>query len=156
MNKKQLIDDLLTEVKAKRINYHKKMLRYKKLDDVTEALLIGCDAIGVSSLFITLQNLNMETMIIATTFSTIGSVGGAIKRVVNLVGKFESFKTSYNQLSDLERESRIILARNHLTSNDCEDLLNSISQRLSLIEDSSLPIEIKIESEKKSLLNVTV
>ena len=76
MNKKQLINDLLTEVKAKRIKYHKKMVKYKKLDDMTEALLIGCNAIGVSSLFITLQNLNM---IIATTFSTIGSVGGAIK-----------------------------------------------------------------------------
>ena len=156
MNKKQLINDLLAEVKAKRIKYHKKMVKYKKLDDVTEALLIGCNAIGVSSLFITLQNLNMETMIIATTFSTIGSVGGAVKRVVNLVGKYESFKTSYNQLSDLERESRIILARNHLTSGDLDDLLNSISQRLSLIEDSSLPIQIQVQREKKKLLSVAV
>jgi hypothetical protein len=56
--------------------------------------------------------------------------------------KYESYKTSYTQLSDLEREARIVLVKNHLSGEDLSNLLNEVNQRLSLIEDSSQPIHI--------------
>ena len=60
--------------------------------------------------------------------------------------KFESCKTTVNQLSDLERETRAVLARNHLEKKDFESILDDMNMRISLIEDSSLPLEIPIIS----------
>ena len=79
-------------------------------------------------------------MIVGVCFSGVAGVGGACKRVMNIQQKYESAKTSFNQLSDLGRESKVILARNHLTADDKQQLLNDISHKLSLIEDSALPI----------------
>ena len=138
--KKKLIEDLLCEIQSKKQVYYKKMLRYKKIDDCTEAALIGCNAVAVSSLMVTLTAINPITLIIGAVFTSASSVGSAIKRVVNIVAKYENHKTSFTQLADLERETRITLARNHLTSEDLQVLLNSIAVRLSLIEDRALPI----------------
>ena len=145
--KKKLIEELLSEIKLKKKLYYKIMKKFKKYDDISEAILMGSSAIAVSSIFTTIVTINPITLIISATFASINSVGSAVKRVVNIREKHESYKTTYNQLSDLFRESRVILARNHLDSDDLDNLLNDISNRLSLIEDSSLPI--KIESKSK-------
>ena len=138
--KKKLIDDLLCEIQSKKQVYYKQMLKYKKLDDVTEAVLIGSNAIAVSSLMITLAAINPITLIVGASFTAVSSVGSAVKRVLNVINKYECYKTTFNQLADLERETQITLARNHLKSEDLQSLLHSIAGRLSLIEDSALPI----------------
>ena len=142
-NKRELIYNLLGEVSVKKKAYFKKMAKLKRLDDSLEAVITGCGAIAVSSLVATIATINPITLIVGAVFTSVSTVGGAMKRVYNTQGKYESCKTTFNQLSDLERESRAVLVRNHLESTDLQNLLDDINNRLSLIEDTSLPIKIK-------------
>jgi hypothetical protein len=140
--KRELIYSTLADVSLKKKAYFKKMGKLKKLDDGLEAFITGCGAISVSSLIATITVLNPITLIIGAVFTTISTVVGAVKRVYNIQGSYESCKTTYNQLSDLERESRAVLVRNHLESRDLQNLLDDINNRLSLIEDTSIPITL--------------
>ena len=142
-NTKDLIFKLLDEVQMKKAIYRKKMIRLKNLDDASEAILMACGAISVSNLFVTVATINPVTLIIGSVFASVNAVGSAIKRVVDVKAKFESCKTTVNQLSELDRETRAVLARNHLEKKDLQNILDDVNHRLSLIEDSALPIRIK-------------
>ena len=141
-NTKELILKLLDEVQIKKQIYSKKMIQLKKIDDITEAVLIACGGISMSNLLVTVAIINPVTLIIGSVFASINAVGSAVKRVVDVKAKFESTKTTVNQLSDLERETRAVLTRNHLEKKDLQNLLDDMNNRLSLIEDSSLPLTL--------------
>ena len=141
--RRELILKLLREVSLIKVAYFKHMAKLKKIDDSTEAFITASGSIAISSLIATITLINPVTLIIGAVFSSLSTITGAVKRVYNVLGKYESCKTTFNQLSDLERESRAVLVRNHLESHDLQNLLEDINTRLSLIEDSSLPIKIK-------------
>ena len=141
-NTEDLIFKLLDEVQIKKQIYRKKMIQLKKIDDITEAVLIACGGISMSNLLVTVAIINPVTLIIGSVFASINAVGSAVKRVVDVKAKFESTKTTVNQLSDLERETRAVLTRNHLEKKDLQNLLDDMNNRLSLIEDSSLPLTL--------------
>lgn len=144
-DKKKLLDNILEDVVLKKKRYYSLMLKYKKIDDLTESFIIGCGSVSVSSLVTTLANQSPVLLIVGTVFSSVATLSSAIKRSCNVILKYESYKTSYTQLSDLERETRAVLVKNHLTGEDLSNLLNEVNQRLSLIEDSSQPIRINID-----------
>ena len=151
LNTKDIILGLLNEVQQRKNIFRKKMVQLKKIDDSTEAILMSCGAISISNLFVTVAIINPTTLIIGSVFATINTVGSAVKRVVDIKSKYESCKTTVNQLSDLERETRAVLARNHLEKKDLEDILDDMNIRISLIEDSSLPLEIPVISAASSI-----
>ena len=142
-NTKDLIFKLLDEVQMKKAIYRKKMVKLKNLDDASEAILMACGAISVSNLFVTVATINPVTLIIGSVFASVNAVGSAIKRVVDVKAKFESCKTTVNQLSELDRETRAVLARNHLEKKDLQNILDDVNHRLSLIEDTALPIRMR-------------
>ena len=141
-DKKELLDNILQSIVKRKKEYYKLMLKFKKVDDLTESFIIACGTISVSSLVTTMAMHNPTFLIVGTVFSSISTLSSAIKRSCNIILKYENFKTTYNQLSDLERDTRIVLVKNHLSSEDLTNLLNEVSQRLSLIEDSSIPINL--------------
>ena len=140
---KDLILKLLDEVSVKKQIYRRKMIKLKRLDDTSEAVLIACGAISVSNLFVTVATINPVTLLIGSVFASVNAVGGAVKRVIDVKAKYESCKTTYNQLSDLDRETRAVLVRNHLEKKDLQHILDDVNNRLSLIEDSALPVSVK-------------
>ena len=146
LNTQDIILALLDEVQQRKTVFRKKMVQLKKIDDTTEAILMSCGAISISNLFVTMATINPVTLIVGSVFATVNTVGSAVKRVVDIKAKFESCKTTVNQLSDLERETRAVLARNHLEKKDLESILDDMNMRISLIEDSSLPLELPIIS----------
>ena len=146
LNTKDIILALLDEVQQRKNVFRKKMVQLKKIDDTTEAILMSCGAISISNLFVTMATINPVTLIIGSVFASVNTIGSAVKRVVDIKAKYESCKTTVNQLSDLERETRAVLARNHLEKKDLESILDDMNMRISLIEDSSLPLELPIIS----------
>jgi len=146
LNTKDIILALLDEVQQRKNVFRKKMVQLKKVDDITEAILMSCGAISISNLFVTVATINPVTLIIGSVFASVNTIGSAVKRVVDIKAKYESCKTTVNQLSDLERETRAVLARNHLEKKDLESILDDMNRRISLIEDSSLPLELPIIS----------
>ena len=152
-NTKDLILKLLDEVQIKKQIYRKKMIQLKKIDDVTEAFLIACGGISVSNLFVTVATINPITLIVGSVFASINAIGSAVQRVINVKSKFESAKTTVNQLADLDRETRAVLSRNNLEKKDLQHILDDIIHRLSLIEDTSLPLTLPIQ-QKETISNV--
>jgi hypothetical protein len=146
LNTKDIILSLLDEVQHRKNIFRRKMVQLKKTDDISEAILMCCGAISISNLFVSVATVNPVTLIIGSVFASVNTIGSAVKRVIDIKAKYESCKTTVNQLSDLERETRAVLARNHLEKKDLEDILDDMNMRISLIEDSSLPLEIPIIS----------
>ena len=141
--KKQLIHSLLKDVSSKKKAYKKKMMKFKKINDAIEVIVTVLGAVAVSNLIATIAVINPITLLVGAVFASVSTIGGAVHKVYDLRGRYESCKTTYNQLSDLERESRAVLVKNHLESRDYQTLLDDINNRLSLIDDSSLPIKIR-------------
>ena len=142
-DKKEVILSLLDEIATKKKAYHKMMSKFKRKSDVCDAFVSGMGAIAVSSLIMTLTTLNPITLILGASCSTASTVGGAVLKTIDYRGKFESCKTTYTNLADLERETRAVLVRNHLESRDYQNLIEDINHRLSLIYDSAIPIRMK-------------
>ena len=151
LNTKDVILALLDEVQQRKNIFRKKMVQLKKIDDATEAILMSCGAISISNLFVSVATVNPVTLIVGSVFATVNTVGSAVKRVVDIKSKFESCKTTVNQLSDLERETRAVLSRNHLEKKDLESILDDMNMRISLIEDSSLPLDIPVISSASGI-----
>ena len=151
LNTKDVILALLDEVQQRKNIFRKKMVQLKKIDDTTEAILMSCGAISISNLFVSVATVNPVTLIVGSVFATVNTVGSAVKRVVDIQSKFESCKTTVNQLSDLERETRAVLSRNHLEKKDLESILDDMNMRISLIEDSSLPLDIPVISSASGI-----
>ena len=142
-DKKAMILSLLDEIATKKKAYHKMMSKFKRKSDACEAFVTGMGAIAVSSLVVTLTTLNPITLILGASCSTASTVGGAVLKAIDYRGKFESCKTTYTNLADLERETRAVLVRNHLESRDYQNLIEDMNHRLSLIYDTANPIKIK-------------
>jgi hypothetical protein len=139
-SKKKLIAELLLDVSKKKKLYHKKLLKLKRIEDISEAIIIASGTIAVSNILITIASINPITLIIGATFSSISTIGSAIKRVFELKAKGESCKTSFIQFSELERETKAMLAKNHMTSFEYSVLISDINHRISLIEDTAVPV----------------
>ena len=87
-NKRELIYKILGEVSIKKKAYFKKMAKLKRLDDALEAVITGCGAVAVSSLVATIATINPITLIVGAVFTSVSTVGGAMKRVYNTQGKY--------------------------------------------------------------------
>ena len=138
--KTKLINDLIDEITYKKQKFESKSTRYKKIDEYTEAIIMGSGSIAVSSLVVSIATINPIAAIVGTVFSSISTIGSAVKRTLNHREKYEISKTSYNQYSDLLREIKSTICKNHLDEYDKEQLIQEINIRISLIEDSQLPL----------------
>lgn len=138
-----LINNLIKEIEEKKNLYGQKEYDLKRQDDISEAIITALNSVGVTLNIIALTNLNPILLMCGTVLCATGTVFSAIKRTLNIQSKYQSVKTSHCQLSSLLLESKIIISRNHLTSDDKKELLENIKNQLSLIEDSSIPLKIK-------------
>ena len=140
--KRRLVDSALATISRRKKAYEKKMIRFKRIDDICEAVVISSSTIAASTLFTTIALLNPAPLIVGASLTSISALVSAVKRAVNITHKYESSKTTYTQYSELERDIRTTLVRNHLDSQALQILLQDTNNRLALIEDSSLPINI--------------
>jgi len=138
--KQVLLNNLIKEIDSKKNLYEKKTIKLKNIDNILEIVISFMSVSSTSVLIIGLTHLNPVLLICGTVLSSLSGILNAVKNVSGIQRKIEIHKTTYLNLKELSRESKIILARNHLTSDDKINLLNDISNRLSLIDDSSIPI----------------
>jgi len=138
--KQVLLNNLIKEIDSKKNLYEKKTIKLKNIDNILEIVISFMSVSSTSVLIIGLTHLNPVLLICGTVLSSLSGILNAVKNVSGIQRKIEIHKTTFLNLKELSRESKIILARNHLTSDDKINLLNDISNRLSLIDDSSIPI----------------
>jgi hypothetical protein len=136
--KKKLINDLLDDIVKQKMINHKLYTKYRKRHNFFSCCINTTNAVSVSSLISSLPTGNIIGLGIGAGCASLSSIGTAINTAQNNQDKFLSSRTTYCQLGDLERTIRSQLIRNHLTSSDCDNIIEELNHTLSLINDSSL------------------
>lgn len=134
--KREHIENLLKEIEIKRKNNFKKFRRLKIISNCLTVTSSTLNAISVSSIVLSLGP-HLPVFVILSLCSA--SIGGLINMATLAGGlnqKIMAYNVSAHQYADLYRDITVTLKRNHLTSEDYDDLLIDINHRLTLIEDS--------------------
>jgi hypothetical protein len=135
-----LIRNILEDVKKRKNIHYKKFGKLKKINTFIKSFVNGLNAVSVCSLILSLTPATPIVSIIALSATSISATISAIASSIDIEGKIHSHNTSNLQYNDLYRDVSARLLRNGMSSEDLDNLLSEINTRMSLIEDSSLPI----------------
>lgn len=140
--KMDIINDLLDEISTKKSKNYLKLLRIKRLSTVNNTLINVFNCVSIITLIYDSEKMNDNGVagLIALISTSLSSLVTAFNLGCELESKIQHFNTSYQQYSDLFREIKARIEQNHLDSKGLDSLLSEINSKLSLIEDSSLPI----------------
>ena len=150
--KRRLLFKLLSKIiKFKKI-YLKKTNRYQKLNNTSEVIIIGSSTLATTTLIMSFSVVASPLLIVSATFSSIATLGNALKRATNIHGKCDRHKSTYLAYSELEREIRLKITNNGLSDEQYDSFFTDLNNRLSLIEDNAIPVE----SSNGSTVNLTL
>ena len=139
-SKTTLIKTILSDIWGRRNKHYKKYSKNRKINTFIKILINGLNATSVCSLILSLSPLSPIVIILALSTTTLSGIISAVFSSMNIDSKINSHNTSNLQYNNLYRDISARLLRNGLNSADLDLLLNEINMRISLIEDSSLPI----------------
>jgi hypothetical protein len=134
--KKQHVENLLKEIEMKRKINHKKFRRLKIVSNCLVVTSSTLNAISVSSIVLSLGPHLPAFVILSLCATSFGGLINVATLAAGLNQKIMAYNVSSHQYADLYRDIAITLKRNHLTSEDYDNLLIDINHRLTLIEDS--------------------
>ena len=146
--KQVLLNNLIKEIDTKKNLYEQKSIKLKNIDNILEMIITFLNVSSTTCLVMGLSHLNPILLLAGTITGAISGVMNSVKNVSGIQRKIETHKTTFLNLKELSRESKIILARNHLTADDKIALLNDISHRLSIIDDSAIPLTERVRAIK--------
>lgn len=139
--KRRLLMKLLSKIiKLKKI-YLKKTNRYQKLNNTTEVIIIGSGTLATTTLIMSFSVVASPLLIVSATFSSIATLGTALKRATNIQTKYEAHKSTYLAYSELEREVRLKITDCDLSDEEYDCFFTDLNNRLNLIEDNAIPVE---------------
>ncbi len=136
--KKQAIAEILQTIVVDKNKNKKASIKFRKRCNFMKSFTHFCNAVAVSSLITSVSTINPFALIVGSVFASCSAVGSAVNDSMDNQNKYLTTRTTYNQLSNLERETRSVLLKNHLTSEQLDDLLENLNHQISLIQDSSL------------------
>lgn len=136
--KKNEVFKMLKEIVDEKNKNKKLFIKYRRRNNFLKTVCHGANAISVSSLITSVATVNPIGVIIGLIFGSCSSVGSAINDSLSNLDKYLTTRTTFQQYSNLEREIRSVLLKNHLSSEDLDDLIEDTNHKISLIQDSSL------------------
>jgi hypothetical protein len=140
MERTMLIKNELEQIKVLKEKHQLKSDRLKKINDILDLIIISTGSIGTSIQIIGLTTLNPILIGIGAGFGCISTLLSVMSKTINYNDKYLIHKNTSNTLSDLYRDCNNTLAKNGLSTDDKQHMLNDIGHRLSIIENSSLPL----------------
>ena len=136
--KKNEVFKMLGEIVDEKNKNKKLFIKYRRRNNFLKTVCHGANAISVSSLITSVATLNPIGGIIGLIFGSCSAVGSAVNDSLSNLDKYLTTRTTWQQYSNLEREIRSVLLKNHLSSEDLDDLIEDTNHKISLIQDSSL------------------
>jgi len=137
-DKKKLLREMAKNCVNKSKLYRKRHKKYKFRDDIIDlsvSMMVG------ASMSLTIMGITFPILLIPSAIlSGIAFVLSQAQRQYNLKHRYNMDSITCIQLQELSREISIVLRKNHLSSEDYEDFLNDVSNKLSLIEDTAIII----------------
>lgn len=140
-NRLIILHDKIKNMKHK---YKKRVLRNKKIHNVTEFIVVSCGTIATTSLFVTLSVANPVTLIVGAVFSSISTLTKTIKTSLKFEDGLQKLHVCVCQLSDLERDIHLVMNDQNINE---QFHLDNFNKRLSIIEDSMPAIKINSKSK---------
>lgn len=132
------------KIKNMKHKYKKRVLRNKKIHNVTEFIVVSCGTIATTSLFVTLSVANPVTLIVGAVFSSISTLTKTIKTSLKFEDGLQKLHVCVCQLSDLERDIHLVMNDQNINE---QFHLDNFNKRLSIIEDSMPAIKINSKSK---------
>jgi len=152
-HKKKLIGKILEGINRKKHLHRQRAMKYKNLDHIFEGILVAFSTVTLSSIVLQYMDASPYIMLVSAIFSSLNMVGSTVKKTIGLSNRWAESKGIHTALNDLSREVTIMLAKNHLSSEDLDNMLNDVHHRLSLIEDRSPLIG---DAHTESQINMTL
>jgi len=138
----KLIQSILDDVKNKKQAHYKYFARYKKINTFIKSVVNSLNAVSVCSMVLAFTPISPAVMIVALSATSISGVTSAVHSSTDIEGKVHSHNTSYLQYTDIYRDVSARLLRNGMSSQDLDNLLSEMNNRLGLVEDASLPVKM--------------
>jgi hypothetical protein len=137
-DKKQILRDIKNECILKSKKYKKKFKKYKRIDDFidgTNALLNGV------SISLIISGFGIPPLLVASAITSgVNFILSRFQDKINLKSKYTNHNLSINQYSNLSREILAVLTKNNLSSEEYHNYICEVTDKIALIEDSSLII----------------
>jgi hypothetical protein len=144
--KVEMIQRILSETETRKSTHYKQFRRMKYWSSAINMAINGSNAISVCSLVLSFVPSDPHFVIVALVATTTSSFVSALSTSYDLETRVHSHQTSYLQYKDICRDMAARLFRNGLSSQDLDAMLTELNTRISLVDDSSLPIHISDSS----------
>ena len=138
--KMKLIKDSLNDIKERKKSHSALHNKYRKMNTVVKGFVNTLNAVSVCSMVLTFTPISDMIMLSALASTSVSSVLSAMTSAIDLEEKISSHNTSCLQYNDIYRETQALVLRNGLSSTDLDVLISQMNEKISLIEDRSLPI----------------
>ena len=144
----KMIREILGEIKKNKQKHYMRFRKMKQHSTLIKTSVNGLNAVSVCSIVLSLDPTSPVSVIIALSSTTLSGIITAVSSAFEFEHKVHSHQTSYLQYSDVYREVSAHIHRNGLSSSDLDKILGDLNSRLSLIEDSSLPVRLSVKVDK--------
>ena len=138
--KKHKLEDELDKIKLLKTTYYNCFKNLKKYNTICKICVNILNAVSISSLVMTYTPISPICLIIGLASTTLSTIISVFSSSYGFDNKISTHQTTALQYADLYRDIQAKLLKNHLTSDQCDIIIAELNIRLSLIEDSSLPI----------------
>lgn len=135
-----LIKDTLKDLKYRKQRHSILHNKYRKMNTIIKMVVNALNAVSVCSMVLTFTPISNMILLGALSATSTSSVLSAVSSATDLDEKISSHNTSCLQYNDIYRETQALVLRNGLSSQDLDVLISQMNEKISLIEDRSLPI----------------
>jgi len=138
--KKNLIFSEIEKMKNQKQAHYDLYKKYKFINTILKLIINVLNAVSVSSLVMEYASLYGFTNLVAMITTTISSVITIVINNFSLDDKINRHQLAKSQLTDLYRQTTLIVLKNNLSSSDLDTIIENINSQLSLINDTAPPI----------------
>jgi hypothetical protein len=150
--KKKLIQNSLQEIKQLVKLHETHAYRYKRIDELSDYAVLSLGFITATILSLKPDDHNITT--ISAALSATGTFLGAVKTMSGVKGKYGKSISIASHLRGIYHDTLVVLAKNHLTPEDYNQILTNLMHEINIATDSMPILDATNTLQGDSLLNL--
>jgi hypothetical protein len=148
---KDKVEDTLTRLRLLCYSHNSEYERLNYYDEIGNTVTALFLYITVSAIFVGgVFGNNWYVLLISSILSTIAGIISTVQTKWDVRGKYMKYWLSARQFSDLIREVNMRIDQNHMGTADWQALQTLMNNRLTVIEDYTLPVEVGLAEPRPS------
>lgn len=135
-NKIEYLNKVKKECKELSEIYRKRYKKHKRLDDILDVIT---SLLNGSAIALTLSGFSMPMLLIGSIVcNSLSYIITQGQRSYNLKRRYLQNDTTYKQYIDLVRKIEAVLQKNHMTTDEYDQFIDQVHDRIALIDDNRL------------------